>query len=133
MLKCWKSTISKIPNCNHLFFNRACVALTFQLSTQVFSNLNQYTTIMIRQPEMIECSSILGYAMAFCPETDTYILFVCTVCGNNIMFDLIKSLTWYENKANILLITDEERAKDLVRSDRWREAINDIMGNIEKA
>ncbi len=49
------------------------------------------------------------------------------------MFDLIKSLTWYENKANILLITDEERAKDLVRSDRWREAINDIMGNIEKA
>lgn len=87
---------------------------------------------MIRQPEMIEYSAILGYAMAFCPETDTYILFVYTECGNNIMLDLIRSLTWYENKADILLITDEQRAKDLVRSDRWREAINDIVGNIEK-
>jgi hypothetical protein len=76
---------------------------------------------------IVEHSILLGYAIAYCGENDTYIVYSQT--PNSTVNALIDTITDNTDNAPILLVTDEGRAKGMCNAPDWGKIIDRINGH----
>lgn len=76
---------------------------------------------------IVEHSILLGYAIAYSGETDTYIVYSQTL--NTTVNALVDAITDNTDNAPILLVTDEDRAKGMCNAPNWGNIIDRINGH----
>lgn len=75
-----------------------------------------------------EYSFLLGYAVAYCGETETYIIY--SLYHNDIVNAIIGAIKSYTDESLILLVNDSKRAKGLCNAKGWSGIIDKISGEI---
>lgn len=77
---------------------------------------------------VIEYSSLLGYAVGYIADTDTYVIYSLMMFGETAQ-NVVNSLFDIHPTSCITLVGDEQRAKGLINAPQWVKAIDETNAN----
>lgn len=77
---------------------------------------------------IIEYSVLLGYAVGYIADTDTYVIYSLMMFGD-VAHGLVNSLLDFHPSSCVLIVTDEQRAKGLINAPQWVKVIDELNAN----